>query len=209
MKTYTRPLFLGLLGVTVLVLAQLPLFCGSSAASEKSFLGSVKKTIAPFDTHSVEQVQPIVEETVPAKEQYQGGSFRVLARKSHIQRYKCSSCHSEKKVLVKNGAALTHGTVELNHGKDGNVLKCIDCHHPEDRDYLEDKKGRKIDFDHSYQLCGQCHFRQKRDWTGGAHGKRVQYWAGERVVYNCTTCHDPHSPRFAKRYPATYAVPLN
>ncbi|NNF47309.1 MAG: cytochrome C, partial [Desulfofustis sp.] len=85
---------------------------------------------------------------------------------------------------------------------------CIDCHHPEKRDYLEDKKGRKIDFDHSYQLCGQCHFRQKRDWLGGAHGKRVTNWAGDRVVFNCTTCHNPHSPRFEKRFPATYSVPI-
>ncbi|MBE0582843.1 MAG: hypothetical protein IH612_03670, partial [Desulfofustis sp.] len=123
MKTNTRPFLPGVLGVAVLVLAQLLFFCGSSAASEKSFLSSVKETTAPFDTHSVEQVQPIVEETVPANEQYQGGSFRVLARKSHIQRYKCSGCHSGKIVLARNGAALTHGTVELNHGIDGNVLK--------------------------------------------------------------------------------------
>ncbi len=54
-------------------------------------------------------------------------------------------------------------------------------------------RGQKIDFDHSYQLCGQCHFRQKRDWLGGAHGKRETYWAGERVVRNCTSCHNPHS----------------
>jgi hypothetical protein len=111
-------------------------------------------------------------------------------------------------VQGKNALALTHGNIVLNHGQSGSSLSCIDCHHPEDREFLGDKKGRKIDFDHSYQLCGQCHFRQKRDWLGGAHGKRAANWAGDRVVYNCTTCHNPHSPRFDKRFPVIYSVPL-
>jgi hypothetical protein len=208
MKIFTRPIIRRLLGVLVLVLAHMPVFSAISQAEESSLLGSLPDAAAAFDNQSVKQVQPILQETVPAEREYQGGSFRVLARKSKIQRYKCSSCHTEKKSPVKSGAILTHGNIVINHGKDGNELTCIDCHHPEDRDYLEDKKGRKIDFDHSYQLCGQCHFRQKRDWTGGAHGKRVANWAGERVVYNCATCHNPHSPRFEKRYPATYSVPL-
>ncbi len=133
----------------------------------------------------------------------------MLARKELIERYKCSSCHTDKPVDVNLGMELTHGNVQLEHGSEGQALTCIDCHHPDDRDYLEDKKGRKIDFDHSYQLCGQCHFRQKRDWLGGAHGKRASNWAGERVVFNCATCHDPHSPRFEKRFPATYSVPID
>ncbi len=179
------------------------------AASESSFIDTVKNSDGPFDNRSVTAVQPITDETVLAQELYQGGSFRVLTRKQDIERYRCSSCHTEKSVLARNAQELTHGNVVVNHGQEGNNLGCIDCHHPEKRDFLEDKKRRKIDFDHSYQLCGQCHFRQKRDWLGGAHGKRVSYWTGDRVVYNCTTCHDPHSPRFEKRYPATYSVPLN
>ena len=210
MKTYPSPINRGLLGVTVLVLAHLIIISGDAEASDgPSFLETVKEATAPFDTESVVQVQPVIEESVLSQEQYQGGAFRVLARKSKIERYPCSSCHTTKKVPVKSGAVLTHGTIVVKHGSDGNELSCIDCHHPENRDYLEDKKGRKIDFDHSYQLCGQCHFRQKRDWNGGAHGKRVEYWAGERVVYNCATCHDPHSPKFEKRYPSIYSVPLN
>jgi hypothetical protein len=178
-------------------------------ASEKSFLDAVKDVNEPFDNHSVSQVRPIVQPTVLAKEKYQGGSFRVLARKQEIERYKCSSCHTDKEVRGKSAFELTHGNVVINHGQEGSALTCIDCHHQKDLDSLEDKKGRKIDFDHSYQLCGQCHFRQKRDWIGGAHGKRVSYWAGDRVIFNCTTCHDPHSPKFAKRFPATYSVPLD
>jgi hypothetical protein len=184
-------------------------YSSHGAASEKSFLDSIKNSDESFDNRSVPLDKLIIQETVLAKELYQGGSFRVLARKKKIERYKCSSCHTDKPVTAKMGLQLTHSNVSLEHGQKGQALDCMDCHNSEDRDYLEDKKGRKIDFDHSYQLCGQCHFRQKRDWLGGAHGKRVSNWAGERVVNNCATCHDPHSPRFEKRYPATYSVPLD
>ncbi len=179
------------------------------AAGESSFLDEVKSSEAHFDNRLVRQVLPVTQPTVLAKEEDQRGPFRVLARKQEIERYRCSSCHTAGEVRGRNALALTHGNVVIQHGQEGSKLSCIDCHHPEDRDALEDKKGRKIDFDHSYQLCGQCHFRQKRDWLGGAHGKRVANWAGDRVVYNCTTCHDPHSPKFAKRFPVIYSVPLN
>jgi hypothetical protein len=178
-------------------------------ASEKSFLDEVKMSEQEFDSRAVPLDQYVTEDTVLSRESYQGGSFRVLARKKLIGRYKCSSCHTSKPVTVNFGLELTHGDVQLEHGSEGQALTCIDCHHPVERDYLEDKKGQKIDFDHSYQLCGQCHFRQKRDWLGGAHGKRASNWAGERVVFNCTTCHNPHSPRFEKRFPATYSVPID
>ena len=180
-----------------------------ATATESSFLEEVKNTNEPFDNNSIPRVQQIIEDTVLSKDKSAGAYFRVLSRKKDIERYKCSGCHNDKPVEAKQGLELTHGNVAINHGVDDRRLSCIDCHHPEDRDFLEDKKGRKIDFDHSYQLCGQCHFRQKRDWIGGAHGKRVDNWAGERVVYNCTSCHNPHSPRFEKRFPATYSVPLD
>ncbi len=162
-----------------------------------------------FDNRSVPVDKQVIQESVLAKEENQDGPFRVLTRKKMIGRYKCSSCHTAKPVTANSALELTHGDIAIEHGREGQALSCIDCHHLEERDFLEDKKGRKIDFDHSYQLCGQCHFRQKRDWLGGAHGKRVANWGGERVVFNCTTCHNPHSPRFKKRFPATYSVPLD
>ncbi len=184
-------------------------FAAQANASEKSFLSEVKKSEKKFDNRLVPLDKQVIPESVLAKDKHQSESFRVLARKKMIGRYKCSSCHTGKLVTVKQGLELTHGNVLLEHGQEGQALSCVDCHHYEEKDFLEDKKGRKIDFDHSYQLCGQCHFRQKRDWIGGAHGKRVSNWAGDRVVYNCATCHDPHSPRFKKRFPATYSVPLD
>jgi hypothetical protein len=198
-------------GLPLLPLILLLVLAGplTGSAEEGSFLDRIKNIDEPFHSRSVQQVRPVVQPTVLAKETYQGGSFRVLARKQAIERYKCSSCHTEKEVRGRSAFELTHGNVVINHGQEGSALICIDCHDPDNLDYLEDKKGRKIDFDHSYQLCGQCHFRQKRDWLGGAHGKRVSNWAGDRVVFNCTTCHNPHAPKFAKRFPATYSVPLN
>lgn len=198
----------GRLSIILLPLTLLLFLSVRGAASGPSFLDTVKSADAPFAGQTAPQVLPVTQPTVLAREEYQGGSFRVLARKQAVERYPCSSCHTGKEVRANNALTLTHGDVVVNHGQAGNSLACIDCHHPEDRQALEDKQGRKIDFDHSYQLCGQCHFRQKRDWLGGAHGKRVANWAGERVVYNCTTCHDPHSPRFEKRFPVIYSVPL-
>ena len=179
------------------------------ASGDESILEIIRHANEPFDPNSVDSVYPVPEKTVRAKEKYQGGTFRVLARKEFIERYKCSTCHSGKKIKVNKGAELTHGDVRINHGRGGNELVCVDCHHAVESDFLVNKKGRKIDFDHSYLLCGQCHFRQKRDWLGGAHGKRVKYWAGERVINNCATCHNPHSPKFEKRMPATYSLPLD
>ncbi len=163
----------------------------------------------PFDTMEIDTAYQLPVKTVRAKESWKGGSFRVLARKDSITRYRCSVCHTDKKVLVKDAVLFTHGDIVINHGEGDNELACIQCHDEDDRDFLSDSSGKKIDFDHSYQLCGQCHFRQKRDWLGGAHGKRDAYWAGERVVRNCTSCHSPHSPAFKTKMPETYSLPLD
>ncbi len=163
----------------------------------------------PFDSTKIAAVYPLPIKTVLAKESYQGGSFRVLARKDSISRYRCSVCHTDKVAQVRNGALFTHADIVINHGEGDDRLVCIECHDEKARDYLVDKQGREIDFDHSYQLCGKCHFRQKRDWLGGAHGKRETYWAGERVIRNCTSCHNPHSPAFTTKMPETYSLPLS
>ena len=124
-------------------------------ASEKSFLDEIKNSQEKFDNRAVSHVRMVTEESVLAEENDQRGSFRVLARKQEITRYKCSSCHNTKPVKANKAKELTHGNIILDHGK------------------------------------------------------RVSNWAGERVVFNCATCHDPHSPRFEKRFPATYSVPLD
>jgi len=181
----------------------------SGMSGSKSVTERLRHATAPFDSMAVKTAYPLAMKTVEAKERYQGGRFRVLARKQDIHHFRCSVCHNDKPVRVQDGFLFTHSDIKLNHGLGSNQLTCNECHSKSDRDFLVDKEGGKIDFDHSYQLCGKCHFRQKRDWLGGAHGKREKYWAGERVVRNCTSCHNPHSPAFPSRMPTTYSLPLD
>ncbi len=181
----------------------------SGAPGTESVTDRINHATEPYDSMKVTTAHELSAKTVQSKEQYQGGDFKILARKGEISRFRCSVCHNDKPILAQNGVLFTHGDVKLNHGLGKNQLTCNECHSMGNRDFLVNKEGRKIDFDHSYQLCGKCHFRQKRDWLGGAHGKRETYWGGERVVRNCTSCHNPHSPAFATKMPATYSLPLD
>jgi hypothetical protein len=193
----------------LLLAAAVSMTCQPAMAAHDSVMDKIQSAQQPFDNLQVESAYGLPVKTVQAKESYQGGMFRVLARKDAISRYRCSTCHTKKQPMARDGALITHGDIKINHGKGENVLACIECHDRNDRDFLVDMEGKQIDFDHSYQLCGQCHFRPKRDWLGGAHGKRVTYWAGERVVMNCTSCHNPHSPSFKTKMPETYSLPLD
>jgi hypothetical protein len=88
----------------------------------------------------------------------------------------------------------------LDHGLHGKgQFWCFSCHDENDRTQLKTLEGEYVEFDESYVLCGQCHVTQARDWTYGAHGKRVSNWKGKRQVYNCSVCHYQHSPAFKTR----------
>ena len=193
----------------LLFLFLVPMASLNAMASGGGVTDRIHDADEPFDSMAIDTAYQLPLKTVRGKEKWQGGQFRVLARKDFINKFRCSVCHTDKKVLVKNAALFTHGDIVLNHGKGDDGLACIQCHDEDNRDFLADSSGKKIDFDHSYQLCGQCHFRQKRDWLGGAHGKRDAYWAGERVIRNCTSCHSPHSPAFKTKMPETYSLPLD
>ena len=192
--------------VTIFLISGLLVLAVAPALAGHGIMEKVKEANEPFDSLQIDT--PLPKNTVQVKEEYQGGAFWVLGRKDSIGRFPCSKCHGKKKSFKREGAALAHGDIELVHGQGEERPECKSCHNEKNLDLLSDKKDREIDFDHSYQLCGQCHFRQKSDWVGGAHGKRDTYWTGKRVVWNCATCHDPHSPRFKKRWPSTYSLPL-
>ena len=136
------------------------------------------------------------------------GPHRLNLPLDKVERFKCSQCHNDKAVTTSRAAEIAHGDIVLVHGGRKKPLSCFTCHNKDERDFLVTEESVTIDIDHSYQLCDRCHFREKKDWVGGAHGKRVSYWAGKRVVKNCTSCHDPHSPRFEKRWPKTYSPPF-
>lgn len=111
----------------------------------------------------------------------------------------CRACHGPEKDFPishnRREPLLIHTTIKLNHG--GVRVWCLDCHHPEQRDYLIPlSDGKLIPFDRSYLLCGKCHGTKFRDWRYGIHGKRTGFWNGTKTYYLCVNCHNPHSPRF-------------
>ena len=200
-KNYVR----GILAALLLIFT-----AGPAYSAEDGVVQIYKHATAPFDNEKqVDAALSLPIKSVQVTERYQGGRFWTETRKDKIQRFKCSQCHNNKPVSVAQAAEIAHGQIVLDHGSEARPLSCYSCHNKEERDFLETEDGMKVDMDHTYQLCGQCHFRQKKDWVGGAHGKRISYWAGQRVVKNCTSCHDPHSPRFKKRWPAIYSPPLS
>jgi len=188
----------------------LVIFSAWTAYSEQGSVTRIYKNAnAPFDAQkSVATVMALPRDTVLVRAPYHQGRFWTETRKNKIERFKCSQCHNNKSVSVAKAAEIAHGDITLKHGSPDKPLSCYTCHNKEERDFLVTEAGTKIDMNHSYQMCGQCHFRQKKDWVGGAHGKRVSYWAGQRVVENCASCHNPHSPRFEKRWPVTYSPPF-
>jgi len=125
----------------------------------------------------------------------------VVPRKDQLMFYPCTACHNLQKPnpeprklsLAPHPAALLHG-----NGR----FWCLTCHQLKDRDHLHTLSGEPVDFDDAYLVCGQCHYNRQKDWYFGAHGKRVSNWQGDRVIYNCTYCHDPHDPTLKPRAPS-------
>lgn len=119
--------------------------------------------------------------------------FSVVPQVDTLTFYPCSSCHNAalkqnptpRKLDVPHPAAIPHA-----NGR----FWCLACHQEKDIDHLHTLSGAPVDFNESYKVCGQCHFNRQKDWYFGAHGKRVANWRGERVIYNCTHCHNPHQP---------------
>jgi hypothetical protein len=188
------------LAVALLCAATLLASWPASAADAAAAAASAASTHHPLRPQTP---QPPPEPTEPQRFNGYAAApvFSVVPRKEHLALYPCSQCH---KVLPLNTeprklVAAPHAAA-LNHGQ--GRMWCLDCHFGKDRDVLHSLSGERIDFDRSYLLCGQCHSARQRDWFFGAHGKRVAGWSGERELYSCTHCHDPHSPLVPPRAPS-------
>jgi len=132
-----------------------------------------------------------------------GAPFSVTLRTNQMTQYPCQSCHTKpvpKPQRDDTSQRWSHLNIQLTHGQSVG-LDCQSCHDYDNFNQLRLQNGKKISFDHSYQLCHQCHFQQAEDWAGGAHGKRLAGWRGKRIVKNCTDCHNPHAPGFDQRVP--------
>ena len=124
----------------------------------------------------------------------------VVSRKSELFFYPCDQCHA----VMEPDPAIRQLNVmhvaEIDHGM-GRIW-CLSCHDLDERNMLRTLLGNRVDFDEAYLVCGGCHANRHKDWSFGVHGKRVENWQGERTVYGCTHCHDPHGPAIAPRAPS-------
>ena len=155
---------------------------------------AVDATVVNEETDADEAETPeVVFEKLLSFEKY-APAFKVKLRKeSQLESYPCMDCHEDEETNLEiRELEEEHDELTLEHG--GERFWCLTCHQPDNRDYLRSLKNNAIDFDQSYRLCGQCHFQRQKDWFFGAHGKRMGNWLGERILYLCTECHDPHSP---------------
>ncbi len=123
----------------------------------------------------------------------------VVPRKDDLFFYPCDQCHADMEVNPEIRELDTPHHGEFEHGR-GRIW-CLSCHDLENRNYLKTLLEEPVDFDEAHIVCGGCHSSQHKDWAFGAHGKRVDSWQGQRTQYNCTHCHDAHSPAIAARAP--------
>lgn len=108
--------------------------------------------------------------------------------------FPCSDCHANLDPDPTPRALEDHAAIALDHGPRDRW--CFDCHQPDDRDVLHLAGGKRIPFEESYLLCGQCHGDKFRDWRVGVHGKRTGSWSGKKQYLLCAHCHNPHAPAF-------------
>lgn len=128
-------------------------------------------------------------------------AFTVRPRLDDLFFYPCADCHEfmdpndqvrELEVAEGHPALLDHGN---------GAMWCYSCHAGPDFVTLQDLMGRPIPFDEGYRTCGGCHGVRFQGWRHGAHGKRLANWQGERTLYSCVECHNPHAPAIAPRAP--------
>lgn len=130
----------------------------------------------------------------------------VVPRLSKMSKYPCTSCHTKPLAQMKSkDVRRAHWDIQLKHAQDG-LMTCLTCHTESNFNVLHNIAGDSISFNAGFELCGQCHFNQIRDWRGGAHGKRAGGWTPPRTIYACVQCHNPHRPAFEKRWPS---IPSN
>lgn len=108
--------------------------------------------------------------------------------------FPCSECHADMEINTQRRELDAHEDIVLDHGE--KKRWCFDCHDAKNRDKLHLAGGELLDFNVSYQLCGQCHGPKLRDWKKGVHGRRTGQWNGTKKYLLCAHCHNPHSPKF-------------
>ena len=123
----------------------------------------------------------------------------VVPRKDQLSFYPCAACHSVMKPNPEIRELNVPHNAKIAHGQ-GRIW-CLSCHHLDERNYLRTLLNEPVDFDDAHLVCSGCHANRHRDWAFGVHGKRVAHWQGERTIYSCVHCHNPHDPAIKPRAP--------
>ena len=127
--------------------------------------------------------------------------FSVIPRQGELVFYPCADCHEflDPNLEIRELDPDPGHPAALEHGE-GEVW-CTSCHIQSPYDSLHTLLGEPVGFNESYRVSGGCHSHKLKDWTYGAHGKRVDNWRGERLLNGCPECHNPHSPAIKPRAP--------
>jgi hypothetical protein len=125
--------------------------------------------------------------------------FDVVPRKDELFFYPCTQCHAVMEPNPEIRDLNAPHDVKLDHGR-GRIW-CTSCHDLNERNNLKTLLDEPVDFDAAHLVCGGCHANRHKDWYFGAHGKRVANWQNDRTLYNCTHCHNAHSPAIKPRAP--------
>jgi len=116
--------------------------------------------------------------------------------------FPCTDCHIDIEPNPTRRSLIDmHDDIDAMFNHDSDNRWCLDCHDLNNRDSLKLASGKRIGFDESYKLCGQCHGDKLRDWKVGIHGKRTGDWNGKKQYLLCVHCHNPHSPKFESIVP--------
>ncbi|MDH3694927.1 MAG: cytochrome C [Gammaproteobacteria bacterium] len=126
--------------------------------------------------------------------------FTIAASERKSRHRRCSRCHDkmDPNPTIRELEDAPHVDYS-SHGK-GHIW-CLVCHDEQERESLRTLLGEKLEFTQAHIVCGSCHANREKDWYFGGHGKRLSNWQGERVIYTCTYCHDPHEPAIEPREP--------
>lgn len=192
-------------GLTIIVLTLVFMGVVGCTANSDAHSESLVTRLEHDSTHAepaqIDITELLVEYQTVEVETDSEPSFHVLARTDEIEKYPCASCHETPLDETLSAEIDPHWDIIPNHAST-DVMSCVTCHGTENFDTLYTLADTPVEFDHSYQVCAQCHDPQYDDWLGGAHGKRLEGWAEPRVIENCVGCHNPHDPAWDKRWPA-------
>lgn len=132
--------------------------------------------------------------------------FYVVARTPTMTNHPCASCHTSDFLPVPTDSPAgrrAHWNITLEHA-DTKTMVCGTCHDYSAMSKLRTVNGESVELNRSFEMCGSCHFAQRRDWEEGSHGKRVRSWQGPRLIQNCASCHNPHRPQIGSRFPVAH-----